>query len=79
MNLKSYDKALDLEIYEVCAKLNFISMWSNISVGDYENAMTNQLLYLVALDEWEALYDTFKTKDWDTAVELDRIAHGELY
>jgi hypothetical protein len=73
MNAKSYAKVMAMKTHRAAMALHWVSMWHHADDGDYESAMTCQLLYLVNYDEWHSLTDTFTQKDWDTASEMESI------
>ncbi len=51
-------------IHQMASNIHFVSMWSHADSGDYELAMTSQLLHLVDRDEWFNGLDTFNDNDW---------------
>lgn len=76
MNIKSFNKVLDSKVRELAIDLHWVAMWAHVEDGNFESAMTSQLLYLVNRDEWIDFTDRFTRRDWDTLNNLHRIMTG---
>lgn len=78
MNEKSFKKVMNYLVHQMASELHFVSMWNYADSGDYELAMTSQLLYLVDRDEWLNGIDTFNDSDWKVYAYLCSTAmHGK--
>ncbi len=70
MNDKSYARVMAAKTHHLASELQWVSMWHHAEDGDYELAMTCQLLYLVNRDEWLDWLDAFSKSDWKAYTEM---------
>ncbi len=79
MNDKSYARVMAAKTHELAIDVHWVSMWHHADEGNYELAMTSQLLCLVNRDELNDLTDTFTDRDWHTLTEMHNIMTGKSW
>lgn len=77
MSTESYHKILNLEVHNASCSLHFIDMWQYVEEGDFDGAMTSQLLYLVNIHERDELIDSLDDEDYNVGVSMIDLMYGE--
>jgi hypothetical protein len=76
MNDKSYARVMAAKTHELAIDVHWVSMWHHVEEGNFESAMTSQLLWLVNRDEWIDVTDNMSTRDWQTLTKMHQIMRG---
>lgn len=62
---------------ELCASFHLYRMWASVDCGDFEQAMTEQFLYLENYHEQRAIIFSLSANEFHSYADLANIAvHG---
>jgi hypothetical protein len=62
---------------ELCASFHLYRMWASVECGDFEEAMTEQFLYLDAYHEQRAVIFSLSASEFHSYADLANVAvHG---
>lgn len=70
-------KLKKLLFLELCASFHLYRMWASVDSGDFEEAMTEQFMYLENYHEQRAIIFSLSATDFHAYADLSDIAvHG---
>lgn len=72
--MKHFEQVMDVMALRYSARLHHWMMWMYAAAGDYEEAMTSQLLYLACANEADEEADKLSGQAVDTMMDLFEIA-----